>query len=285
MSDPTYSKTQSSLTRTFQRINSSAVALLVIVALSAATFADTSLVYLATFGGDSSQPAVDKLAIGPLKAGDTEIADTNPTVTPENGDMVLSVTRPAGLPTGTVASSGIFATPVNFDQGSVFGLQATFIRPVGPSSGGWAAGAVNARTGDESDLNGETRVNATLNVRAGGTARLNVPIGATSQTFVDVPAPVYDAIFRSVDPEPFTLQLLVDRVSGNGTASLKVGDFPVLSRSFQLSEFQANSGPTVTAVGPTIANANSPGQTVSVHLRDFRIYVGKHRCPPSQPLC
>ena len=40
----------------------------------------------------------------------------------------------------------------------------------------------------------------------------------------------------------------------------------------QLSQFQANSGPAITAVGPTIANGN------------FRICVGKHRCPPSQPL-
>ena len=88
-----------------------------------------------------------------------------------------------------------------------------------------------------------------LNVRAGGTARLNVPRGATSQTFVDVPAPMYDAIFRLNDPEPYMLQLLVDRVTGNGSASLKVGDFPVLSRSFQLSQFQA------TAAQPSLLSA------------------------------
>lgn len=258
--------------------------LLIVVALSAATFADTTLVYNASFGSGSFAPSVDKLDIGPLTPGDAEVAGANPTATVDNGEVVLSVTRPTALASGVV-SSGLFATGLSFDQGSLFGLQATFIRPVGPISGGWAAAALNARTGDESDLFGETRVNATLNVRAGGTARLNVPLGATSQTFVDVPAPVYEAIFRPNDPEPFTLQLLVDRVSGNGRASLKVGAFPVLSRSFQLSQFQANSGPPITAVGPTIANANAPGQTVSVHVRDFRIYAGKHRCPPSQPLC
>jgi hypothetical protein len=258
--------------------------ILIVAALSAATFADTTLVYDASFGGDTFQPSVDKAEFGPLKPGDTEVAGSNPTATPDNGQVVLSVTRPADLASGVV-SSGLFVTGLNFDQGSLFGLQATFIRPLGPSSGGWAAGALNARTGDESDLDDEVRVNATLNVRAGGTARLNVPRGATSQTFVDVPAPMYDAIFRLNDPEPYTLQLLVDRVTGNGTASLKVGDFPALSRSFQLSQFQANSGPAITAVGPTIANGSASGQTVSVHVRNFRIYTGKHRCPPSQPLC
>jgi hypothetical protein len=262
-----------------------ASSVLIVAALSAATFADTTLVYNASFGGDSFQPSVDKLEIGALKAGDTEIAGTNPAATPDKGEVVLSITRPAGLASGVVVSSGLFATGLNFDQGSVVGLQATFIRPAGPKSGGWAAAALNARTGDESDLGGETRVNVTVNVRADGTARLNVPFGATSQTFVAVPAPVYDAIFRPNDPEPFTLQLLVDRVTGNGRASMKVGDFPVLSRSFQLAEFQANSGPAITVLGPTIANANATGQTVSVHVRDFRIYAGKHRCPASQPLC
>lgn len=258
--------------------------LLIVAALSAATFADTALVYNVSFGDDSFAPSVDKLEIGTLKPGDAGITGANPGATHQKGEVVLSVTRPTGLVTG-VASSGLFATGLNFDQGSLFGLQATFIAPVGPSSGGWAAGALNARTGGESDLASETRVNATLNVRAGGTARLNVPRGAVSQTFVDVPTPVYDAIFRANDPEPFTLQLLVDRRTGNGRASLKVGDFPVLSRSFQLSQFQSNGGPAISAVGPTIANANASGQTVSVRVRDFRIYVGKGRCPASQPLC
>ena len=257
--------------------------LLFVVALSAATFADTSLVYVASFGSNTLAPSLDKLRFGSLKRGDAEIYGSNPTATLVDGEVVLSVTRPADLSGGVVAS-GVFNTNVRFDQGSLFGLQATFIRPAGPITGGWAA-ALSARTGDESDLFEETRVNASLSARPGGTARLNVPFGATSPTSVDLPAPVYEAIFRPDNPEPFTLQLLVDRVTGNGNASLRVGDFPVLSRSFQLSQFQANSGDPITAVGPAIANANAPGQTVSVRLRDFRIYVGKHRCPPTQPLC
>ncbi len=172
----------------------------------------------------------------------------------------------------------MWVTPVNFDQGSLFALQAKYVRPDGPSSGGWAV-AVQARTGHQADLATETRVTANLTARAGGTARLQVPFGATSPTFVDVPPAMYYAIYRSDDPEAFTLGLLVDRVSGNATASLAVDGIPVLSRSFQLKDFQADDGPTITAVGAPIANGNASGETVTVHLRDFRIYVGKHRCP------
>lgn len=253
-----------------------------VFALSAATFADTKLVYNASFGDYSLSPSLDKHEFGALKPGDTEIDGANPTGTLGDGEVVLAVTRPADLASGVVVSSGLYVTPVRFRQGSVWGLQSTFVRPIGPISGGWAT-VLNARTGDESDLNGEVRVSASLNVRPGEAARLNVPRGATSQTFVDLPPAMYDAIFRR--DEPFTIRLLIDRVSGEGTASLKVGDFPVLSRTFQLSEFQANSGPDVEAVGPAVANANAPGQAVSVRVRDFRIYEGQRLCPPTQPLC
>jgi len=202
-------------------------------------------------------------------------------VTTGDGEVVLGVTRPTDLASGVVVSSGLYVTPVSFGQGTILGLQGTFVRPLGPITGGWAA-VLNARTGDERDLPGEIRVNASLNVRPGETARLNVPFGATSPTSADLPPALYDAIFRH--DEPFTLQLLIDRKSGNGTASLKVGDFPILSRTFQLSQFKADSGPDIKAVGPAVANANAPGQ-VSVRVREFRIYEGQRRCPPSQPLC
>ena len=43
---------------------------------------------------------------------------------------------------------------------------------------------------------------------------------------------------------------------------------------FVLSDFLANGGPAITAVGPGIAvNSNGAGQTASVHVRDFRIYT------------
>ena len=112
-----------------------------------------------------------------------------------------------------------------------------------------------------------------------------MPFGAAAQTFVELPGPMYQAIFRTDDPEPFTLQLIVDRISGNGRASLMVEGFPTLTRTFQLSNFTADAGPAISAVGTAIGNANAPGQTISVRMRDFRIYTAKHRCPASQPLC
>lgn len=269
-------------TKCGKRFKTLARSMALVIALSAATFADTKLVYNASFGDYSLSPSLDTHEFGVLQPGDTGVTGANPTVTTGDGEVVLSVTRPADLASGVVVASGLYATPVTFGPGTILGLQGTFIGPLGPTTGGWAAAVLNARTGDERDLPGETRVNASLNVRPGETARLNVPFGATSQTSVDLPPPVYDAIFRH--DEPFTLQLLIDRVSGNGTASLKVGDFPVLSRTFQLSQFQANSGPDIKAVGPAVANANAPGQ-VSVRVRGFRIYEGQRRCPPSQPLC
>jgi hypothetical protein len=48
----------------------------------------------------------------------------------------------------------------------------------------------------------------------------------------------------------------------------------VFSLSFTLSDFLADGGPTITAVGPGIAvNSNAPGQTASVHVREFRMYT------------
>jgi hypothetical protein len=48
----------------------------------------------------------------------------------------------------------------------------------------------------------------------------------------------------------------------------------VFSLSFTLKDFLADGGPTITAVGPGVAvNANAPGQTASVQVRDFRIYA------------
>jgi hypothetical protein len=48
----------------------------------------------------------------------------------------------------------------------------------------------------------------------------------------------------------------------------------VFTLHFTLADFLADGGPTITAVGPGIAvNSNGPGQTASVHVRDFRIYT------------
>ena len=92
--------------------------------------------------------------------------------------------------------------------------------------------------------------------------------------FVLAQQEVYDAVFDPIDPQPFTLELLIDRVSGASYAALKVGDWTTLHR-FLSAGFQANTGPNITAVGVSIALANGPGQTASVRVRDFQIFSVK----------
>jgi hypothetical protein len=90
---------------------------------------------------------------------------------------------------------------------------------------------------------------------------------------VVLPDAVKDAIFSTTDPQPFTIELTVDRTNGKATAKLMVID-QVFSVPFDLSDFLADGGPVITAMGAGIAvNANGPGQTASVHVRDFRIYA------------
>jgi hypothetical protein len=88
-----------------------------------------------------------------------------------------------------------------------------------------------------------------------------------------LPQAVRNAIFSTTDPQPFTLELTIDRKLGKGTAKLTVID-QVFSLNFTLADFVADGGPVITAVGSGIAvNSNGPGQTASVHVRDFRIYT------------
>jgi hypothetical protein len=130
-----------------------------------------------------------------------------------------------------------------------------------------------ARTGAKDDLASETKVATTVNVRPNQVVRLNVPFGSVETRNTPLPQAVKDAIFSTTDPQPFTLELTIDRKAGTGTAKLMVID-QVFSLSFTLADFVANGGPTITAVGPGIAvNSNGPGQTASVHVRDFRIYT------------
>jgi hypothetical protein len=230
------------------------------------------LVYHATFGNGSLGSGVDPLAIGPMKAGDSQVANTSPTWTAGQGGFTLGITRPAGI-TGPVGA-GLFATPVVFDQGSVLRLRATFVAPVGPhQSGTQFAAAVGARTGGIHDLPGEIRTVAALQVRGTG-ARLNVVGASAPPNLPNIPQAVYDAIFDPVDPQPFVLQILIDRVSGAGEASLKAGDW-VESVSFQSAAFRPNSGPSITAVGVSIAVASGADETASVGVRDFQIFAAR----------
>jgi hypothetical protein len=232
------------------------------------------LAYLASFPDGSLESSVDHLGAGAMVPGDPLIPDANPTVSPLPGEMLLSVHRPAGLSPDLIPSESLWTTPVHFGPGSVVRLTATFRAPVGPLPGGGFAIGVNARTGARDDIAPDNeRIAATVNVRPGFLVRFGVPFGSVDTARVVLPDSIKQAIFSTTDPQPFTIELIVNRVRGTGLAKLKVAD-QVFSVPFVLSDFLAGSGPTITAVGPGIAvNSNAPGQTASVHVREFRIYT------------
>ena len=234
------------------------------------------LAYLATFPNGTLQPSVDRLEAGAMQPGDTLIPNSNPTFTPLNGEYLVGITRPLGLTPDQIPAASLWATPVNFGPGSILRIRTTFIAPVGPyaTTGGFAIG-VGAKTGGKDDLPPETepRVFVTVNARPNQVVRFQVPFGSVEPANTVLPQAVKDAIYSTTDPQPFTIELTIDRKLGTGTAKLTVID-QAFSLSFRLSDFLADSGPTITAVGPGIAvNANAPGQTASVHVRDFRIYT------------
>ena len=236
--------------------------------------AELRLAYLASFPGGSLTPAVDKLNAGPMVPGDSLIPDSNPTVSAAPGEIVVGIHRPIGLSPDDIVSESLWATPVNFGSGSVVRFRATYIAPVGPyaTTGGFAIGLV-ARTGAKDDLATETKVAATVNARPNQLVRFQIPFGSVETRNVVLPQTVKDAIYSTSDPQPFTIELTIDRRAGTGTAKLMVID-QVFSLSFHLADFLADGGPRITAMGPGIAvNSNGPGQTASVHVRDFRIYT------------
>lgn len=239
------------------------------IPFSAASSADLPPVYQASFLNSASSPSLDSLRVGALQPGFSALTQ-NPTFTPGSEGMTIGLTRPNDPTLVGPVGAGLFATPVSFGQGSIFALQATFVAPIGPHEGGnvWAA-AVGARTGDQDDLAEETRLAATFQVRGDG-ARLNV-VGATAPANQpNLSQPIYDSIFDPTNPQPFTLYLLVNRETGGGTAMLTVGAFTT-SVNFLMAAFQANAGPAVTAVGPSLAVNNLPGQSASITVRDFSI--------------
>jgi hypothetical protein len=231
------------------------------------------LAYLASFPDGSLEPQVDKLSAGPMFASDPLIPDSNPTVSTVPGGIEVSIHRPLGLSPDQIPSESVFA-PVQFGPGSVARIRATFIAPMGPyaTTGGFAIG-LGARTGGKDDLATETRVFATVNVRPNQVVRFQVPFGSVEPRNVVLPQAVKDAIFSTTDPQPFTIEMTIDRKLGTGTVKLLVID-QVFTHEFTLADFVADGGPTITTVGPGIAvNSNGPGQTASVHVREFRIYT------------
>ena len=237
---------------------------------------ELSLAYLATFPNGSLEPAVDKMGVGKLQVGPTLIPDTNPTFIPLRGEVRVGITRPADLAPDLIPSQSIWATPVDFGPGSVVRVRATFIAPVGPyaTTGGFAIGLV-AKTGGKDDLGeSEPKIAVTVNARPNQVTRFQVPFGSAEPRNMVLPQAVRDAIYSETDPQPFTIELTIDRKEAKGTVQLTVLDQVFSLQPFQLSNFLADSGPTITAVGPGIAvNANAPGATASVHVRDFRIYT------------
>lgn len=238
----------------------------------AAQAADLQLAYLANFHNGSLTPSVDKLKIGALQEGDAEVPGSNPQVTGKEGVIELQVTKPSAA--SDLVSVGVFATGpnVHFDQGSIFEIQATFIKPTGPHQAGtvWAA-TVSARTGNNRDLAAEDRANVTLQSRGTG-CRMNVLVVDTPAK-LDLDQPICDLIFGA-HPQPFTLDLIVDRVSGVSTATLKVGSH-VFSKTVAFTFFKKDSGPPITAVGPALAINTAGHETASVLVREFRILTPK----------
>lgn len=231
--------------------------------------AHTQLVYLANFHDGSYDPSVDKLGFGALQEGSAQAGNQYAKWTPADGAVKLEVTKPNAA--SDLVSAGLFVTgnKVDFGQGSIVEIQATFIRPKGPQHDGvlWAA-TIQARTGGTADLGTETRAGVTFQVR-GPAARMNVR-GIEGSAKEEIPPGTYDAIFSLTDPQPFTLELLIDRIKGRGTATFKCGDF-VRSRDVTFKAFKADSGPDITAVGPTLAIDTADDETASVEVRELRI--------------
>ena len=234
---------------------------------------ELNLAYVASFPNGSLAPALDKLNAGAMKAGDTGIPDSNPTLEKRPGAIILGITRPVDLSPDLVVAQTAWATDLNFAPGSVSRIRATFIAPVGPIPGGGFAIGVGAKTGGSEDLPEEPRIFTTINVRPGFVVRLQVPFGAVETTNTTLSQEIKDLIFSTTDPQPFTIELTIDRKNGTGQSKLTVGDKVVGPLFFHLDGFPVDSGPIISAMGAGPAvNANGPGQTASVQVRDFRIY-------------
>jgi hypothetical protein len=226
-----------------------------------------ALVYRAYFKRGDLAPVTDLLQLGAIKIGDSEAAGSNLSSWALTTDgLKLTMMQPAGAPV-TVGVEG-FVTPVSFGPRTVFGMRAVFAAAVGPHAVGntWAVG-LNARTGDEHDLLIETRTGASLQVRADG-VRLNATGAAIPLNSPNLPQNNYDALMSGAE---FTLEIVVDRVTGTSSVGL-YGPGLDVTRTFAPSAFTVVAGPTITAIGPTIALVNGSGQPVSVRVLDFQIF-------------
>ncbi len=213
-----------------------------------------------------------------LEKGDGHVAGAIPTFTEAHHTLALGITAPDPIPLDETPSVGIFSTGLNFGPGTVFAVRATFQRPNGPhiADQAWAVGLV-ARTGGKDDLGSETRLTTTFKVK-GDSAVLNVQGITVKPTGNEISKEVYDKIVTEASHQPFTLELLVDRTTGKGIATLTSGRY-ALPLSFTMSKFQASSGPVITAVGATLANCCAPGKTATVEVTDFEISAPRPHGP------
>jgi hypothetical protein len=253
----------------------------------------TDLIYKASFPNGSRVCCIEVDQIHypykvPLEKGSSGIVGSNPKWDPTPKGLKLGVTDPT--PTDPAnndvsLSAGIFSENLNFGIGSNFTLRATFQRPNGPIAVGhvWAAGSVVARTGNHEDLPDERRLNLALKInKKPDRAILAVtePGGATASKVV--PEDMFLSIFDLRYPQPYTLELIVDRKTGKGKGTLKVAGYPPLStEEFPMNYFKATGAELIKTVGATVAIFDSPTSEVSVEVLDFEIRceLGSAGCP------
>ena len=245
------------------------------------------LAYHAVFPGGSLNCFMDRIHSTPqaLQEGDGQVPGQTSSFTPGTQGKVLHLTTPDAIPlipgdpdANTQTSSvGLFSTGLNFGPGTFFSTRATFVRPNGPFGGKSWAVTLNARTGDKNDLGTEKRLNMTLRFRS-GVATLNAFENGQLLKSTPVPAPVYNSIVSS--SQPFTLELIVSRITGKGAAILTTAGASPLPLQFGLSSFRSTSGPVISAVGPALANCCAAGKSASVELTDFQILAHPSTLPP-----
>ncbi|MFL6723211.1 MAG: hypothetical protein ACJ8E7_03620 [Sphingomicrobium sp.] len=239
---------------------------------TAAYAVDLKVVYLATFHNGSLVPTVDTLHLGALQKGDSKIAHSEPTWKNLPEGLEIGIKQPKDVT--DIVSAGVWVTPVHFTKGSIFALRATFVRPAGPHDATdiWAV-AVGARKGGAPDLGSLARTGVTFQVKGNG-ARMNAQ-GVTPLGLTLLPPATSDRVLRTTDPEKFTLDLLVDRVTGTGKATLTIGNDVIVSKPLVLKVFTATTGEPITSVGAAIAIASGQGKRATVQLREFRILIPK----------
>jgi hypothetical protein len=245
------------------------------------------LAYHAIFPGASLSCFMDRIHSTPqaLEQGEGQVAGQSSSFTAGTLGVVLHLTTPDPIPlipsdpdgNTQTSSVGLFSTGLNFGPGTFFSARATFVGPNGPFGGKSWAVTVNARTGGKQDLGTATRLNMTLRFK-GGTAALNAFEAGDSRGSTPVPMATYNAIVSS--SQPFTLELMVSRITGKGAAILTTAGAVPLYLTFALSTFGSTSGPVISAVGPALANCCAAGKTASVEVTDFQILAHPSTLPP-----